>query len=139
MSFWQKKLLAEFVDLRKAVVEFQKYLLNQTPVTLSPLKCDHDNSKFINKRKVPTMNEQQTDQQIIEFAQLKYPQAENEIVAVDLYAHECYKEIREKHQAGITMKELEEHVEFYGRLVALRITLLNQKIREDSAFEVINK
>ena len=80
------------------------------------------------------------DATLIERAHKKHPGAENDIEALDLYAQGIYKELQvEMDKPGfIQSKSIEDKIDLYHILVALRQQLLQDEIEKQSKSEVVN-
>jgi len=77
------------------------------------------------------------DDETISIAKYAHPEAENECEAVDLFARDIYAGIRGQVSRGEGLN-IDEEIEFYGYLVALRIRLLAKHVQECSAFNVVD-
>lgn len=69
-------------------------------------------------------------------ARNNHPDAENDIVAVDLYAQDLYKKIeKDQRENNIGPIDQYDEIEFYGYLKALRMGLINDEVNKYSSFK----
>lgn len=86
---------------------------------------------FLNKP-FPVNNEAET----IGIAKEAFPDAENDLVAVDMLAQDIYKFIRNNENNSNPAIDLYDEIEFYGYLQYLRKTIFKRMIEEDSEFKI---
>lgn len=73
------------------------------------------------------------ESEILQQVKEQYPEAENEIVAVDLSAQALYKKIQEGLQSKAPIDQYDD-IELYHYLRKLRLKLLNREINKTSSF-----
>lgn len=66
----------------------------------------------------------------------RHPEAESDIVAVDLTAQELYKVIQNDIAKGVAVKNQYDEIEKYSYLKTLRQTLLNEEIEKQSSHKI---
>ena len=70
----------------------------------------------------------------VDFAVNMYPQAENELVAVDLLSQYLYKYIQGKMERKEPAKSQFDDIEFYGYLKGLINELRNEEVNKHSSY-----
>src|SRR5665647_3594692 len=90
-------------------------------------------SKFLMPAKPYPCNDRETT---LTFVRESQPEAENDIVAVDLYSQDLYKKIQKDQQENrISPIDQYDEIEFYGYLKALRMDLINDEVNKFSSFK----
>jgi RecA/RadA recombinase len=83
---------------------------------------------------------QQSKEAALEIARQKFPDAENDIVRLDLYAQEVRKELLDMMERDHAVTdEQRPTADLYAYLVKLRKEMLDEVIEKESGFEVVGK
>jgi ribosome recycling factor len=73
---------------------------------------------------------------ILVFAKEAHPEAENDIVALDLYRQDLYKKIKKDFDNGATATSEYDEVAFYGALGLMKTDMVRKLIVNESTYKV---
>jgi aspartyl-tRNA synthetase len=82
------------------------------------------------------------DEELLKAAKFIYPDAENDVTALDEYAGQIYKELQEQNNKQLApegKKEYDEKVEIYWAVLDLRERKLNEAIECQSGISIESK